>query len=156
MQRWCQKVAGVSLWSSAWIHLDNVGTEPLELYSITPSHCPSTTVKLPRPSDPVSLSPWDHSTMCGGELLGNLTSICTCGLQRVLREAITWSQLTEQEPGSPSELWPLHVVRVSELRSLVREPEVPHTVLSGSSSAVPHSLEGPLDTWVDCGFWSET
>lgn len=32
----------VSMWTGAWLHLENVGTKPLELSSITPLLCAST------------------------------------------------------------------------------------------------------------------
>lgn len=68
--------------------------------SITPSCCPSTAAaKALWSSIPESQRPQHH--VWGWVTLEPLASTCTCGLQRFLRETITWSQLTEQNPALP-------------------------------------------------------
>lgn len=119
MQRWWHWVVfvSVSLWSDAELRLDDVGhgatgtQRPLHhTLKLSLNY-----IKLPRPPDSASQSPSDHSTMCGSEPLLLPAPVAF----RVLRESVTWSRLTEQEPSSPSGLRPFHDVRVSELQSSV-------------------------------------
>lgn len=96
MQKWWQRAVFVcvSMWTGAWLHLENVGAEPLELSSITPSHCPLTRAAKVSWSQRPQHYVWRLATW-------NPHLACTCGLRRILWEAITWSRVMEQNPDLP-------------------------------------------------------
>lgn len=123
----------VSMWTGAWFHLGNVGTEPLELSSITHLCCAS---------NGIAKAFWSQRPQSVDEVPEILFSACTCGLRRVLGEGHYIITGDGAQPRSTSRL--LYKIMWGWVSFRVCKPKIQHATLSDN-----HLYHGGC--WRDAG-----